>query len=104
VIGQLCCEIVPPVGASGEVTSACVSPTLGKTLALAYVRREVSEPGNKLNFPSGVTAEVIPLPFYQRPPTTAHKGVPGSRSWGLAVRCQVSGARCQMSRVGCPRG
>jgi glycine cleavage system T protein len=54
----------------GEVTSACVSPTLGKTLALAYVRREVSEPGNKLNFLSGVTAEVASLPFYQRPPTT----------------------------------
>jgi glycine cleavage system T protein len=53
----------------GEVTSACVSPTLGKTLALAYVRREVSDPGAKLNFPSGVTAEVASLPFYQRPPT-----------------------------------
>jgi glycine cleavage system T protein len=46
-----------------EVTSSCVSPTLGKTLALAYVRREFSEPGAKLTFASGVTAEVAALPF-----------------------------------------
>ncbi|MGD1156760.1 MAG: aminomethyltransferase family protein [Terriglobia bacterium] len=50
----------------GEVTSSCVSPTLGKTLALAYVRREVSEPGTKLTFASGVTAEVAALPFHPR--------------------------------------
>jgi folate-binding protein YgfZ len=46
-----------------EVTSSCVSPTLGKTLALAYVRREFSQPGAKLTFASGVTAEVAALPF-----------------------------------------
>jgi glycine cleavage system T protein len=51
----------------GEVTSSCVSPTLAKTLALAYVRREVSDPGAKLTFASGVTAEVSVLPFYSRP-------------------------------------
>ena len=50
----------------GEVTSSCVSPTLGKTIALAYVRREVSEPGTPLAFVSGVTAEAAELPFYQR--------------------------------------
>jgi glycine cleavage system T protein len=50
----------------GEVTSACVSPALGKTLAMAYLRREVSEPGTKLAFASGVAAEVTALPFYQR--------------------------------------
>ena len=52
----------------GEVTSSCVSPTLGKTVALAYLRREVAEPGTKLEFPSGAVAEVAVLPFYQRPP------------------------------------
>ena len=46
-----------------EVTSSCVSPTLGKTIALAYVRREFTEPGAKLTFASGVTAEVAALPF-----------------------------------------
>ncbi len=55
----------------GEVTSACVSPTLGKTLALAYVRREVSEPGTKLGFGSGASVEVTSLPFYSRTPTAA---------------------------------
>jgi folate-binding protein YgfZ len=51
-----------------EVTSSCVSPTLGKTIALGYVRREFSEPGTKLPFASGSTAEVAALPF--TPPST----------------------------------
>ena len=46
-----------------EVTSSCVSPTLGKTIALAYVRREFTEPGSKLAFNSGITAEAAALPF-----------------------------------------
>ncbi len=46
-----------------EITSSCVSPTLGKAIALAYVRREVSEPGAKITFASGVEAEVAALPF-----------------------------------------
>ncbi len=50
----------------GEITSACVSPTLGKTIALAYLRREVAEPGTKLILASGSAAEVTGLPFYQR--------------------------------------
>lgn len=51
----------------GEVTSACISPTLGKTIAMAYLRREVSEPGTQLAFASGVGATVTALPFYSRP-------------------------------------
>ena len=50
----------------GEITSACVAPSLGKTVALAYVRREASELGTKLTLTSGPTAEVTPLPFYSR--------------------------------------
>ena len=69
-------ETPPPAGAKlardgreiGEVTSSCASPTLGKTIALAYLRREVSEPGTKLEMPSGAGAEVAALPFYQRAP------------------------------------
>ncbi|MGD0920747.1 MAG: aminomethyltransferase family protein [Terriglobia bacterium] len=53
----------------GEVTSACVSPTLGKTIALAYVRREVAEPGTKLVLASGIAAEVTTLPFYKKAET-----------------------------------
>jgi glycine cleavage system T protein len=68
-------EVPPPAGEKlvregkelGEVTSSCVSPTLSKTIAMAYLRREVSEPGTKLAFASGA-AEVVALPFYQRAP------------------------------------
>jgi len=69
-------EAAPPPGEKlardgkeiGEVTSSCVSPTLGKTIAMAYLRREVSEPGTRLELPSSAGAEVVALPFYQRPP------------------------------------
>jgi glycine cleavage system T protein len=49
-----------------EITSACLSPTLGKNIALAYVRREFTEPGAKLTFQSGITAEVVALPFVSK--------------------------------------
>ncbi len=56
----------------GEVTSACVSPTLSKTIALGYARREVSEPGTKLRLASGAAVEVAALPFYR--PSNATNG------------------------------
>jgi glycine cleavage system T protein len=49
----------------GEVTSACISPTLAKTIALGYVRREVSDPGIRLALVSGPAAQVTVLPFYR---------------------------------------
>jgi len=52
---------------AGEVTSSCTSPSLGKTVALAYVRREFAEVGTKLVLASGVPAEVVALPFYKKP-------------------------------------
>jgi glycine cleavage system T protein len=55
----------------GEVTSVCASPTLKGTIALAYLRREVSEPGTKLALASGANAEVTSLPFYKRPTASA---------------------------------
>jgi glycine cleavage system aminomethyltransferase T len=72
-------EVPPPSGEKlvregreiGEVTSSCVAPTLGKTVAMAYLRHEVSEPGTKLGFPSGTVAEVVALPFYQHAPIPA---------------------------------
>jgi glycine cleavage system T protein len=48
----------------GEVTSACLSVTFGAPLCLAYVRREVSEPGATLALPGGTTAKVALTPFY----------------------------------------
>jgi aminomethyltransferase len=51
---------------AGEITSACASPALGKTIALAYLRREVAEPGTRLTLASGVPAEVVALPFLKK--------------------------------------
>jgi aminomethyltransferase len=53
----------------GEVTSACLSPTLAQTLALAYVRREAAEPGTRLVLASGIPVEVVALPFYSKSET-----------------------------------
>lgn len=50
----------------GEITSACLSPTLDRVIAMAYVRREHSDPGAKLTLASGYAAEVTRLPFYVR--------------------------------------
>jgi glycine cleavage system T protein len=50
----------------GEVTSACFSPHLHKAIALAYVRREVADPGVKVALASGADALVTSLPFYRR--------------------------------------
>jgi folate-binding protein YgfZ len=49
----------------GEVTSACFSPSLDRPIALAYVRREVSEPGARLTLASGSAAAIHELPFYR---------------------------------------
>ncbi len=49
---------------AGEITSACVAPSLGRTIAMAYVRREAAEPGTALALASGLAAEVTTLPFY----------------------------------------
>lgn len=57
-------KIRTPQGAEiGEVTSASVSPGLGRPLALGYVRREAAEPGTRLVAPGGETIEVAVLPF-----------------------------------------
>ena len=47
----------------GEITSACVSPGLKKTLGLAYLRQEHAEAGTRLKTASGFAAEVAALPF-----------------------------------------
>lgn len=65
----------------GEITSACVSPSLGRTIALAYVRREFQEPATQLILRSGSAAEVARLPFY--PPAASQ---PQSTSISNAVQ------------------
>jgi aminomethyltransferase len=53
----------------GEVTSGTFSPTLGKPIAMAYVRREFADPGTELQVDirgRRETATVVKMPFYSR--------------------------------------
>jgi aminomethyltransferase len=69
----------PPCGAAirvagkavGRITSAVVSPVLGRGLALGVLRREWVTPGTHVELVSEggrLTAEVAALPFYRRVP------------------------------------
>jgi len=56
--------------AVGAVSSGCLSPTLDRPIAMAFVERESTEPGTALAVDAGrakLDAEVVPLPFYTRP-------------------------------------
>jgi aminomethyltransferase len=53
----------------GEVTSGTFSPTLQKSIAMAYVPVELCEPGTRLEVEirgRREAASVVPLPFYKR--------------------------------------
>ena len=52
------------------VRSGCKSPTLEKSIAMAYVDRELSEEGTELSVMSGnnvLAGKVVKLPFYKAP-------------------------------------
>lgn len=54
----------------GEITSGTLGPTLGKSVAMAYVAREAAEPGTSLDVDLNgklAPATVVKLPFYRRP-------------------------------------
>ncbi|MCC5830740.1 MAG: glycine cleavage system aminomethyltransferase GcvT, partial [Phycisphaeraceae bacterium] len=54
----------------GEVTSGCLSPTLGFPIAMALIQPGAAEVGDTLEVALGrqpVPAEVVKLPFYKRP-------------------------------------
>ena len=57
----------------GRVTSIGHSPTLGKTIGLAYVAPDQAEPGQlfEIKIEKGriVKGRVVKLPFYRRPPS-----------------------------------
>ncbi|VDP84407.1 unnamed protein product [Echinostoma caproni] len=61
--------------AVGEVTSGCLSPTLGHNIAMAYVRSDLASPGQNLQveirgklFPYSVTAlPFVPSHYVRRP-------------------------------------
>ena len=52
----------------GRVTSGSLSPTLGRPIAMAYVRREdVEKGGLEIDIRGNrVPAEIVKLPFYRR--------------------------------------
>jgi aminomethyltransferase len=53
----------------GFVTSGCLSPTLGRSIAMAYVETEHAEDGTVVHIDLGrqsVEAEIVSLPFYKR--------------------------------------
>jgi len=55
---------------TGEVTSGTKSPTLGKAVAMAYVRAEHAAPGSEIDVEireRRARARIVPLPFYRRP-------------------------------------
>lgn len=53
----------------GEVTSACLSPTLGHPIAMGFVDMGLTAPGTALRIDTGrdsvLEARVVPLPFYK---------------------------------------
>ena len=54
----------------GEVTSGCLSPTLGVPIAMAFVDRAASEVGTAVEVDTGkgmLGGRIRPLPFYKRP-------------------------------------
>lgn len=56
--------------AIGRVTSGCLSPTLDRSIAMAYVPGPLAEPGASVQVDLGrqtVNAEVTSIPFYKRP-------------------------------------
>ena len=53
----------------GNVTSGCLSPTLGYPIAMAYIDADTIAAGRELNIDLGrtaVAAKIVPLPFYKR--------------------------------------
>jgi aminomethyltransferase len=55
---------------TGIVTSGTQSPSLGEAIAMAHVATADAEPGTMLDVEirgQRVPAEVVALPFYQRP-------------------------------------
>jgi tRNA-modifying protein YgfZ len=62
---------VPPVASAlqtdgkdiGEVTSSAMSPSLGRPIALGYLKRDYTAPGTKVTTTGGLAAEVVVVPF-----------------------------------------
>ncbi|MDX2117718.1 MAG: glycine cleavage system aminomethyltransferase GcvT [Planctomycetota bacterium] len=52
----------------GVVTSGCLSPTLGKSIAMAFVDRDLTATGTALQVDTGrdrLDGKIVPMPFYK---------------------------------------
>lgn len=61
-------RVLADAGEAGTVTSGCLSPTLGKSIAMAFVDDAYCEPGTALRVETGkatLDAVVVDLPFYK---------------------------------------
>ncbi len=58
-------------GELGTVTSGCVSPTLGRSIAMAFVAKGHTEVGTAVQIDTGkgaiLEAKIVPMPFYKAP-------------------------------------
>ena len=64
----------------GTVTSGCMAPTVGKSIAMAYVNKDQSAVGTKISIDAGraqLEGTIVPLPFYKAP-KPAPKPAPAS--------------------------
>ena len=62
-------EVVVKGRKTGWVTSGCPSPTLGKTIGMAYVSASDAVIGNEIEIlirGNAVPAKIVKLPFYKR--------------------------------------
>ncbi len=50
----------------GVITSGCLSPTLGKSIAMAYLDAGTEGPVEVVLGSGATTAQIVPLPFYKR--------------------------------------
>lgn len=69
--GMKVLSTIPGGQAAGEVTSACMSPTLGAPIAMALVDTAMTAVGTPLRIDTGrdslLEGEVVALPFYKAP-------------------------------------
>jgi aminomethyltransferase len=55
---------------AGIVTSGCLSPTLGKSIAMGMLEREKTAVGTAVAIDTGrgvLEGKVVPMPFYKAP-------------------------------------
>lgn len=69
--GMKVLSTIPGGSAAGEVTSACMSPTLGAPIAMALVDVSMAAAGTPVQVDTGrdsvLDGEVVALPFYKAP-------------------------------------